>query len=150
MIETSRLAVGRVSDSTNYRSTSAGILALHGGRKIGQSEQIKQRAAGHDPEGFPMRLPQLTASAVLVLLQLGAAVAQEWPTRYITAIVPFGPGNSVDIVGRVLAGRMSELLGQQVVVENIAGAGGSTGTLRAARAAPDGYTIAIGGTDTMA
>src|SRR5258706_2111727 len=97
-----------------------------------------------------MSLPQLAASAVLVLLQLGAAVAQEWPTRYITAIVPFGPGNSVDIVGRVLAGRMSELLGQQIVVENIAGAGGSTGTLRAARAAPDGYTIVIGGADTMA
>jgi len=83
-----------------------------------------------------MRLPQLAASAALVVLQLGAAVAQEWPTRYITEIVPFGPGNSVDIVGRVLAGRMSELLGQQVIVENVAGAGGSTGTLRAARAAP--------------
>src|SRR5438105_2298435 len=107
-------------------------------------------AAGRDPEGFPMRLPQPAASAVLVLLQLGAAVAQEWPTRYITEIVPFGPGNSVDIVGRVLAGRMSELLGQQVVVENIAGAGGSTSTLRATRAAPDGYTILIGGAHTLA
>src|SRR3954454_20966955 len=73
-----------------------------------------------------MRLHQLAASTVLVLLQLSAAAAQEWPTRHITEIVPFGPGNSVDIVGRVLAGRMSELLGQQVVVENIAGAGGLT------------------------
>jgi tripartite-type tricarboxylate transporter receptor subunit TctC len=97
-----------------------------------------------------MRLHQLAASTVLVLLQLSAAAAQEWPTRHITEIVPFGPGNSVDIVGRVLAGRMSELLGQQVIVENVAGAGGSTGTMRAARAAPDGYTIVIGGTDTMA
>ena len=97
-----------------------------------------------------MGLHHLAASAVLVLLQLGAAAAQEWPTRYITEIVPFGPGNSVDIVGRLLAGRMSELLGQQVIVENIAGAGGSTGTLRAARSAPDGYTIVIGGADTMA
>ena len=85
-----------------------------------------------------MRLHQLAASTVLVLLQLSAAAAQEWPTRHITEIVPFGPGNSVDIVGRVLAGRMSELLGQQVIVENVAGAGGSTGTMRAARAAPDG------------
>jgi tripartite-type tricarboxylate transporter receptor subunit TctC len=97
-----------------------------------------------------MRLHHLTASTVLVLLQLSAAAAQEWPTRYITEIVPFGPGNSVDIVGRVLAGRMSELLGQQVIVENVAGAGGSTATVRAARAAPDGYTIVVGGTDTMA
>lgn len=97
-----------------------------------------------------MRLPHLVASVVLVLSQLCTALAQEWPTRYITEIVPFGPGNSVDIVGRLLAGRMSELLGQQVIVENIAGAGGSTGTARAARAAPDGYTIVIGGADTMA
>ena len=97
-----------------------------------------------------MGLHHLAASAVLVLLQLSAAAAQEFPSRYITEIVPFGPGNSVDIVGRLLAGRMSELLGQQVIVENIAGAGGSTGTARAARAAPDGYTIVIGGADTMA
>jgi tripartite-type tricarboxylate transporter receptor subunit TctC len=97
-----------------------------------------------------MRLLRLVASAVLVLSQLGAAVAQEWPTRYITAIVPFGPGNSVDIFARLMAGRMSELLGQQVIVENIGGAGGATGTARAARAAPDGYTIVIGGADTIA
>ena len=97
-----------------------------------------------------MSLCRLVASAVLMLSQLGAAAAQEWPTRYITAIVPFGPGNSVDIVGRLLAGRMSELLGQQIVVENIGGAGGSIGTARAARAAPDGYTLVIGAADTFA
>jgi len=97
-----------------------------------------------------MRLSRFLASAVLVLSQLGAAAAQDWPTRYITAIVPFGAGNSVDIVGRLVVGRMSELLGQQVVVENIGGAGGSTGTLRAVRAAPDGYTIVVGGADTIA
>lgn len=62
-----------------------------------------------------MRLPRIVASAVLILSQFGAAAAQDWPTRYITAIVPFGAGNSVDIVGRLLAGRMSELLGKSVV-----------------------------------
>jgi tripartite-type tricarboxylate transporter receptor subunit TctC len=97
-----------------------------------------------------MSLCRLVASAVLMLSQLGAATAQEWPTRYMTAIVPFGPGNSVDIVGRLLAGRMSELLGQQIIVENIGGAGGSIGTARAARAAPDGYTMVIGAADTFA
>jgi tripartite-type tricarboxylate transporter receptor subunit TctC len=97
-----------------------------------------------------MRLSRFLASAVLVLSQLGAAAAQDWPTRYITAIVPFGAGNSVDIVGRLMVGRMSELLGQQIVVENIGGAGGTTGTLRAVRAAPDGYTIVVGGADTIA
>jgi tripartite-type tricarboxylate transporter receptor subunit TctC len=97
-----------------------------------------------------VRLPRLVASALLILSQLGAAIAQDWPTRHITAIVPFGPGNSVDIFGRLMAGRMSELLGQQIVVENVGGAGGTTGTLRAVRAAPDGYTIVIGGADTIA
>jgi tripartite-type tricarboxylate transporter receptor subunit TctC len=97
-----------------------------------------------------VRLPRLVASALLILSQLGAATAQDWPTRHITAIVPFGPGNSVDIFGRLMAGRMSELLGQQIVVENVGGAGGTTGTLRAVRAAPDGYTIVIGGADTIA
>ncbi len=97
-----------------------------------------------------MRLCRLVTFAVLMLSQLGAAAAQEWPTRHITAIVPFGPGNSVDIVGRLLVARMSELLGQQIIVENVGGAGGSIGTARAARAAPDGYTIVIGGADTFA
>ena len=97
-----------------------------------------------------MSLFRLVASAVLMLSQLAVAAAQDLPTRHITAIVPFGPGNSVDIVGRLLAARMSELLGQQIIVENIGGAGGSIGTTRAARAAPDGYTLVIGGTDTFA
>jgi tripartite-type tricarboxylate transporter receptor subunit TctC len=97
-----------------------------------------------------MRLLGILAFALLALSQLPGAIAQEFPTRYITAIVPFGPGNSVDIFGRLMAARMSEVLGQQVIVENIAGAGGSTGTARAAHAAPDGYTIVIGGADTMA
>jgi tripartite-type tricarboxylate transporter receptor subunit TctC len=97
-----------------------------------------------------MSLFRIVAAAALTLSQLGAAAAQEWPTRHITAIVPFGPGNSVDIFGRLMAAHMSEVLGRQVVVENIGGAGGSIGTARAARATPDGYTIVIGGTDTMA
>src|SRR5262245_20155572 len=97
-----------------------------------------------------MSLFRLVAFAVLVLSQLGVAAAQDFPTRHIAAIVPFAPGNSVDIVGRLLAGKMSELLGQQIIVENIGGAGGSIGTTRAARAAPDGYTLVIGGTDTFA
>jgi tripartite-type tricarboxylate transporter receptor subunit TctC len=97
-----------------------------------------------------MILLRLVAFTALILAQLGAARAQEYPTRHITAIVAFGPGNSVDIFGRIMAAQMSEVLGRQVIVENIGGAGGSTGTLRAARAAPDGYTIVVGGTDTMA
>lgn len=103
-------------------------------------------------QGFsPMSLFRRLIFATLLLAgPVHAAAAQDFPSRYITAIVPFGPGNSVDIVGRLLTARMSELLGQQIVVENIGGAGGSVGTTRAARAAPDGYTIVVGGTDTFA
>lgn len=92
------------------------------------------------------------AFAFLVALAWSAvpAVAQEWPTRFITLIVPFGPGSASDIVSRILAPGMSEALGQQVVIENIGGAGGNIGTTRAANAAPDGYTIVLGAIDTFA
>ena len=88
-----------------------------------------------------MRLCRLVVSAVLMLSLSGFAAAQEWPTRHITAIVPFGPGNSVDIVGRLLVARMSELLGQQIIVENRPGANGFIAIEAAKKAAPDGYTL---------
>jgi tripartite-type tricarboxylate transporter receptor subunit TctC len=77
-----------------------------------------------------------------------AAHAQTYPTRPITLIVPFPPGGSTDVAGRILADRMGTALGQPVVVENVGGAGGSIGVGRAARATPDGYTIDIGQWDT--
>lgn len=97
-----------------------------------------------------MRIVRLILTAALALASAQSAGAQDYPSRYITSIVPFGPGNSVDIVGRLLAARMSELLGQQIIVENIGGAGGTVGVTRAARSTPDGYTIVVGGTDTFA
>jgi tripartite-type tricarboxylate transporter receptor subunit TctC len=72
------------------------------------------------------------------------ASAEVYPSRPITMIVPFPAGGPTDAVGRILAERMRTSLGQPVTVENVAGAGGSIGTGRAARAAPDGYTIAVG------
>jgi tripartite-type tricarboxylate transporter receptor subunit TctC len=74
----------------------------------------------------------------------GSAAAQDWPTRPLTLVVPYAAGGSVDGNGRTMAQRMGEILGQQVVVENVGGAGGMTGSLRVARAAPDGYTFVIG------
>lgn len=78
------------------------------------------------------------------------AVSQEWPTRFMTLIVPFGSGSASDTVARILAPSISEILGQQVVVENVGGAGGTIGTSRAAKAAPDGYTMVLGAVDTFA
>ena len=77
-----------------------------------------------------------------------AALAQTYPSRPITIVVPFPAGGSIDTVARVVGERMRASLGQPVVVENVTGAGGSIGAGRVARAAPDGYTIGIGNLST--
>jgi len=82
-----------------------------------------------------------TLVAALSFLVLGIAQAQPYPSRPITMIVPFPPGGIADLTGRPFAAAMSRLLGQSVVVENRAGAGGAVGHAQAARAAPDGYTV---------
>src|SRR5438874_12364949 len=79
-----------------------------------------------------------------------AAQAQAWPTRPITMVVTFAAGSSDDVLGRILSPRLSELLGQQIVIENIGGAGGMNGVNRVAKAAPDGYQFVIGGIGTFA
>lgn len=74
----------------------------------------------------------------------GGAQAQGYPTKPVTMIVPFAAGGPTDIIARIVADHMSKTLGQQIVIENVAGAGGTTGITRAITAAPDGYTIAMG------
>src|SRR4029453_1289974 len=78
------------------------------------------------------------------VLGLAPASAQTYPTRPITMVVPFAAGGSTDVVARIIAQKMSESLGQSVIIENVAGAGGSTGAARVAKAEPDGYTILMG------
>src|SRR5580692_1722257 len=72
------------------------------------------------------------------------AAAQDWPMRSLTLVVPWAAGGGTDVMGRIMARRMSEILGQQVIVENVAGAGGMMGSTRTAKAAPDGYTFVFG------
>ena len=79
-----------------------------------------------------------------------ATSAQSFPDRSITMIVPFAAGGSTDVVARIVAQKMSEDLGQQVIVQNVAGAGGNLGADNVARAAPDGYTILMGTVATHA
>ncbi len=79
-----------------------------------------------------------------------AAPAQDWPAQPITMVVPFGAGGPTDVVGRLVADRASEILGQQIVVENVTGAGGMTGAARVARAPADGYEILLGTVGTQA
>ena len=89
-------------------------------------------------------------AAVAVLSFVSAAAAQDYPKRPITMIVPFAAGGTSDVIARVVAEEMAKPLGQPIVIENVAGAGGSTALARAARAEPDGYTIAIGNAGTSA
>jgi tripartite-type tricarboxylate transporter receptor subunit TctC len=89
-----------------------------------------------------MRLTLLTALALLVALATVAA-AQDYPTKPVRLIIPFPPGGSNDVVGRMIATQLGERLGKQVVVDNRGGAGGVLGTEVAAGAAPDGYTILV-------
>src|SRR5215813_8229761 len=78
------------------------------------------------------------------------AVAEDWPSRPVTMVVPFAAGGPVDVSGRILAQRVSEILGHQIVVENVGGAGGMTGSNRVAKAAPDGYQFVLGNIATHA
>ena len=89
-------------------------------------------------------------AAVLALGLATAARAQDYPARAITVIVPFAAGGPTDIVARIVSDHMSKTLGQQLVIENVVGAGGTTGVTRAMRAAPDGYTIVMGHMGTHA
>jgi tripartite-type tricarboxylate transporter receptor subunit TctC len=97
-----------------------------------------------------MSSARMIAVAAVVLATAGAVHAQEWPTRPVTLVVTFAAGSGDDLVARSIAPRLSELLGQQVVIENVGGAGGMTGASRVAKAAPDGYQIVLGGTGTFA
>lgn len=80
----------------------------------------------------------------------GAAQGQNWPTRPVTMVVPFAAGSSTDTAGRVIAASLSEVLGQQVIIENVGGGGGMTGTARVAKAPPDGYQFIFASVDSMA
>ena len=86
----------------------------------------------------------LLGAAGALIWSAFAAGAQTYPEKPITMIVPFAAGGPTDIIARVVGETMSRDLGQQIVIENVAGAGGTTGTTRAAQAAPDGYTIMMG------
>ncbi len=98
-----------------------------------------------------MRLLRVIALTVLALIGvLDLACADDYPTRPITLIVPFPPGGSTTVMARNVADKLSVSLGQQIVVENRGGAGGVIGTRSVARATPDGYTILLSYTATMA
>jgi tripartite-type tricarboxylate transporter receptor subunit TctC len=88
--------------------------------------------------------------AALAIAMAPPAAAQDWPAKPITMVIPFAPGGALDVVARIVGPRLSEILGKPVIIENVGGAGGMTGGLRVAKAAPDGYQLVFGGTSTHA
>ena len=98
-------------------------------------------------------MPSITRRILLgsaLVLGLAGTAAAEFPERQITMVIPFAAGGSTDVVGRIVAERMSQELGQQVVVQNVGGAGGSLGAQQVAQAEADGYTILMGTVATHA
>ena len=89
------------------------------------------------------------AALAIVLATAVSASAADYPTRNITLVVPYPPGGGVDTMARVVAQKLSEVVHQQVVVDNRPGAGGTIGTRAVAQAAPDGYTLLLGHTGTI-
>lgn len=88
----------------------------------------------------------LALMSLLCAVGIDAAAAQKWPDRPVTMVVPFAAGGGTDLLGRIIAKQLSEELGQQVVVENVGGAGGMIGSARVVKSPPDGYTMVIGTT----
>jgi tripartite-type tricarboxylate transporter receptor subunit TctC len=99
---------------------------------------------------MPSKTPFCAALALLTMLGVGSAAAQDYPNRPITLVVPFPPGGSTTIVARIVADKLSEALGQQIVVDNRGGAGGTIATRAVSKMTPDGYTILLGYTGTLA
>ena len=92
----------------------------------------------------------LAIGAVAFAMDGNPAAAQAYPSRPVTIIVPFSAGGTTDVIARILGEHMSRALGQQFIVENAVGAGGTTGSIRAMRASPDGYTVELGNMGTHA
>jgi tripartite-type tricarboxylate transporter receptor subunit TctC len=95
-----------------------------------------------------MALARSLAAAIAISLAATGAVipaaAQDWPTRPVTMVVPFSPGGGTDVLGRIVGQRLTETLGQQVIIENVGGAGGMIGSARVVHAPPDGYEFVLG------
>jgi tripartite-type tricarboxylate transporter receptor subunit TctC len=103
-----------------------------------------------DKGGDAMKTGIIAALAATVFAFCSPARADDFPTRPVTMVIPFAAGGPTDVLGRVVAARMSEVLGQRVVVENINGAGGMTGSLRVANSPPDGYEFVLATVGTHA
>jgi tripartite-type tricarboxylate transporter receptor subunit TctC len=95
-------------------------------------------------------IKKLFFTAFAAIIAAGAVRAETWPSRPVTMVVPFAAGGPTDVVGRIMAQALSDILKQQVIVENVGGAGGMVGAQRVASARPDGYQVLLGTVGTQA
>ena len=93
-----------------------------------------------------MRGIKIGLALTVLVAAIAPVTAQDWPRRPVTMVYPFAAGSAADVLGRTFALRLSEIIGQQVILENVGGAGGMIGSSRVAKAAPDGYQFVLGGT----
>jgi tripartite-type tricarboxylate transporter receptor subunit TctC len=128
------------SDDLRER-VAAAIEAGHSRVKVAELYNMALSTVG----GFIKRKRE-TGSVISVQ----TSSAGTWPVRPVTLVVTFAAGSGDDVLARILSPRLSQLLGQQIVVENVGGAGGMTGVARVAKARPDGYQFVLGGTGTFA
>jgi tripartite-type tricarboxylate transporter receptor subunit TctC len=122
---------------------------------LGRFDDSKSRESGRCKGTKSMALLRILAFAVVGVLSFvvagsAAAAKSDYPTQTITMIVPFAAGGPTDVVARILSDHMAHTLGQQIIVENVIGSGGTTAGIRAMRATPDGYTIMLGHMGTHA
>jgi tripartite-type tricarboxylate transporter receptor subunit TctC len=93
---------------------------------------------------------RIVVAAIAWAAAIAPAQAQSWPTRPINLVVPYAAGGPVDTIARILGARMSETLGQQIIIENVGGAGGMSGAARIAKSTPDGYSLLLSGSAVLA
>src|SRR5262249_38297537 len=125
------------SCGTWRRRTAAGVQLPAIAHLLRRARHVENSA------GWNMKRLFLGLAFATTLVDIESAAAEVYPSRPITMVAPFPAGASVDTIGRIMAERMRQSLGQPVIIENVAGANGTIGVGRVARAAPDGYTIAI-------
>src|SRR6185437_10883173 len=143
----------RMSDMRSPAGTARSYAARRGAAsaQLDATGGLPQTSGHNSPTCTEFGMRKLMLGVAMTLLGLAAtASAQEFPTRPITMVIPFAAGGPTDVLGRVVAARMSEVLKQNVIVENIGGAGGMTGSARVAQAKPDGYTMVLGTVGTHA
>jgi tripartite-type tricarboxylate transporter receptor subunit TctC len=97
-----------------------------------------------------LAIRRLVAVTILLATAITAAFTQDWPMRPLTMVVAYAPGGPADVVGRILAAGMSDVLGQPVIIENVVGAGGMIAAARVAHAPPDGYQFLLGAAGILA